>query len=180
LALKDALVSAQSKFPPHSSVDNLNVLFLSAGYVGDLSERYINLYGTEGFFTNTPLHPASAFRLVDLIILSNLRYWHQQSAATHDWSLCDVFLVPLLNRHHRHLLMSDALNAGLSLFDHHMRRFNEFVDTTGDDFPPHVREPLRLLHYINDDLSEAELKRYFPIQSHPLGKAAHAARRAVT
>jgi hypothetical protein len=180
LALKDALVSAHAKFSPNSSVENLNVLFLSAGYVGDLNERYMSLYGTEGFFTNAPLHPASAFGLVDMIILSNLRYWHQQSAATHDWSLRDVFLLPLVNRHHRCSLMSDALDAGLSLFEHHMRRFRNFVDTHADNFPPHVREPLRLLHYINDDLSEAELKTYFPIQSHPLGRAAHAAPSAAT
>ncbi len=59
-----------------------------------------------------------------------------------------------------------------------MRRFNRFVDTAADDFPSYVREPLRLLHYINDDLSDAELKRYFPIQSHPLGRSAQPARRA--
>jgi len=178
LALKDALVSAHTKFLPSSSVDNLNVLFLSAGYVGDLNERYMNLYGTEGFFTNAPLYPAPEFRLVDVIILSNLRYWHQQSAVTHDWTLRDVFLLPLVNRHHRHSLMTDTLDVGLSLFDHHMRRFNGFIDTAADDFPSCVREPFRLLHYINDDLSEAELKRYFPIQSPPLGRGAQPTHRA--
>ncbi len=177
LALKDALVSAHSKFAPTSSAGDLNVMFLAAGNVGHLNDSYMHLFANGGLFTARAMHPAAEFSLVDVVVVSNLRYWHEQCATLHDWSLRNVLLVPFVNPHHRKSLLRESLIDGLSVFDHHKRRFEQFDDVGAASFPDYVRGPLKLLHYINDDLSAEELKRYFPVQLQPLGKAAHGAAR---
>jgi len=79
LALKDCLISANAKFSPDSSVDNLNVLFVAGGYADKMSEWYMNLFAPQGFFTSEPLHPSDEFILVDIVILSSLKYWHERT-----------------------------------------------------------------------------------------------------
>jgi len=172
LALKDCLISANAKFSPDSSVDNLNILFVAAGYVGKMSEWYMNLFAPQGLFTSEPLHPSEEFELVDVVILSNLKYWHEHAAADHDWALQRVLLVPFTNPHRRSSCVRDACSQGLSVFPHFFDRFNAFDDPAKDDVPDYVLEPLKLLHFINQGLTEEELDRYFPIRLYPLGKAA--------
>lgn len=172
LALKDALVSANDKFSPSSSVDALNVLFLAAGYAGKIGDWYMNLFAPQGLFTPDPLHAPSEFSLVDVIILSNLKYWHQHAAAGHDWTLRNVLLLPFPNPHRRVACVSDASRDGLSLFPHLLERFNTFIDPAIGTVPMYVLDPLKMIHFIGQALSEAELDRYFPVKLYPLGKKA--------
>jgi hypothetical protein len=172
LALKDCLVSANAKFSPDSSVDNLNILFLAAGYAGKMGEWFMNLFAPQGLLTSDPLHSPADFRLVDILILSNLKYWHEYAARDHDWSLRRVLLLLFVNPHRRSSCVSEACNAGLSLFPHLFERFNKFVDPAAESMPEYVLGPLRLIHFIGQGLSEEELERYFPVRLYPLGQAA--------
>jgi hypothetical protein len=173
LTLKDCLLSANAKFSPTSSVDNLNVLFLACGFVGNIGDWYLNLYGHEGLFTDQGFYPSSDFSLVDVVMLSNLRYWHQHVAERHDWTLRDVFLLPRINPHGRSSRMSETTRIGLSIFDHHLDRFHSFTASTDDpNVPDYVLDALKPGHYVNEGLSPAERDRYFPVKLYPLGKSA--------
>ena len=171
LTLKDYLIDANAKFSPDSSVDNLNILFIAAGYVDRMSDFYMNLYGTGELFTAESFHAATQFDLVDVVILSNLRYWHQHAAGRHDWTLRDVFLLPRLNPMGRMSRMLESVSVGLSVFDHHLVAFNRFNAAAGDGVPEYVLQPMKLMHYVNQHMTEADRDRYFPIKLYPLGKA---------
>jgi hypothetical protein len=172
LTLKDCLLSANEKFSPNSSVDNLNLLFLGLGYAGNISDWYMHLHGEQGLFTADGFYPSSDFDLVDAVILSNLRYWHEHAARYHDWTLRNVFLLPIVNPHARSSLMSDSVLVGLSVIDHHLQTFRSFRASAAPNVPEYVLTPLKANHYINQHLSESDRNRYFPIQLYPLGKAA--------
>ena len=172
LALKDALVSANAKFSPNSSVDDLNILFLGAGYAGKMGDWYMNLYAPQGFFTADPMYPSSEFKLVDVVMLSNLKYWHEHAAQQHDWTLQKVLLLPFANPHRRPSCVTAACREGLGVFPHLFERFNRFADSADGTTPEYVLNPLRLLHFIGQNLSEEELDRYFPVRLYPLGTAA--------
>jgi len=171
LTLKDFLLKAHAKFSPDSSVDNLNILFLACGYVGNINEFYMNLYGHEGLFTAQGFHPSSDFDLVDIVMLSSLKYSHQSAAQYHDWTLRDVFLLPRINPYGRSSMMSESRSAALRFFDHHLQAFNSFNASAGPNVPDYVLDAFKVGHYVNERLSEVDRIRYFPVQLYPLGKA---------
>jgi hypothetical protein len=171
LTLKDFLLSANAKFSAESSVGNLNIMFLAGGYVDSMSDFYMNLYGGEGLFTDQGFHPSSEFALVDVVMLSNLKYWHEHAAAHHDWTLRNVLLLPRINTHARPSLMSESIRDGLSVFEHHLQAFNNFTASAGENVPDYVLAPLKLTHYVNEHMPKADRRRYFPIELYPLGKA---------
>jgi hypothetical protein len=137
-----------------------------------MGEWYMNLYAPQGLFTADPLHPAFEFSLVDVVILSNLNYWHEHAASGHDWTLKDVLLLPFANPHRRSSCVSDASRDGLSLFPHLAERFNTFVDSANETMPEYVLGPLKLIHFIGQGLSQSELDQYFPVKLYPLGEKA--------
>jgi hypothetical protein len=166
---KEYLIAANRKFDPASSVDNLNILFIAGGSWGDMGDWYMHLYGGQGLFTAESFHPSSDFRLVDVVILSNLRYWHQHVRDRQDWTLKNVFVLPRINPYGRSSRTSDATYGGLSVFDHHLQRFTAFVDVAEDsNDTDRTLEPRKLHHYVNRSLSTEEKARYFPVDLYPL------------
>jgi hypothetical protein len=81
------------------------------------------------------------------------------------------FHSPELNPHSRVSRTHDAINEGLSIFDHHRERFDAFVDVPQDpNMTTEMLETLRLHHYAHKGLSRAEKARYFPVVLHPLAE----------
>jgi hypothetical protein len=76
MRLKEALVGAHQKFRQNPDMDGLNLLFLACGDFTRMSEWHGNLMGAGGFFTGNSFRPPEAFRNVDCVILSNLKYRH--------------------------------------------------------------------------------------------------------
>jgi hypothetical protein len=163
LTHKDFLLSAQSKFNPESSVDQhqLNILFIACGYYFNINEWYLHLYGSEGLFTDRPFHSPSEFRNVDVVILSNLKYCHQHARQFHDWTLRDAFLLPFVNPHGRPSFNSDAVRAGLSVFDHHLDEFESFVS---DGSPEFIFAVQKVNHYVGGHLDSTRRDRFFPVE----------------
>jgi len=101
LRMKDCLESANEKFNSKSGVDDLNLLFLSCGQFHNMSEWYICLYGPGGLFTSQSFAPEARCPKVDLVVLSNLKYRHEQARVHSAWTLDDVLLLPIVNPHGR-------------------------------------------------------------------------------
>jgi hypothetical protein len=131
----------------------------------------MNLHAHEGLFTDQGFHPSSEFALVDIVMLSNLKYWHQHASASHDWTLLNVFLLPRINPHGRPSLVSESIRDGLSVFEHQLQAFNNFKASAGENVPDYVLDPLKLQHFVNEHMSQADRHRYFPVELYPLGKA---------
>ena len=172
-AMKDFLISAHSKFSPDSSIGDLNVLLVACGNIANINDWWQNLYGSRELFTAESYYPTpDDFRLVDVVILSNLKYLHTEAREHHDWTLKNAFLVPFLNPRGRSSLTGSSLKSGLSVFDHHYYRFNNFIPKRNDPFCLHV---LKIGCYYLEALDENEKIRYFPVQppakpSQPLSK----------
>jgi hypothetical protein len=155
--LKDFLVSAHGKFSPSSCVDDLNVLLVACGGPESIQDWHNYLYGNSGLFTAEPFHRTPQdYGLVDVVMLSSLRYCHSHAQQLHDWTLRNVFLLPCVNPHRRTSAVSESIAGGLSVFDHHLKKFNTFKPVS------EVGENLKVLHYVRWELQEQERARYFP------------------
>ena len=161
--LKQYLEDANAKFSPHCGINDLNVLFAACGDAADLMSWHGYLANTEGLFTSSSFHPTAKYNLVDVVVLSNLKYWHKLARDSHDWTLNNVFMVPVRNPFHRRTLFHETLMRGLSVFDHHMSAFVRFKPDAQPDVPPEVIQSVKMIHYIKAGLPEPDRQRYFPI-----------------
>jgi hypothetical protein len=164
--MKDFLLSAHGKFAPASGVEDLNILLVACGNEASVQHWWHCLYGGEGLFTATPFHPFSSFELVDVVLLTNLKYFHLEARQYHDWTLKNTFLLPCINPHGRKSLVRDSIRDGLSIFNHHLQRFSKFspkwnpADSHVPD--PEILEQVKVFHYLVEELKE-ERDRYFPV-----------------
>ncbi len=160
-AMKDFLVSANLKFPPTSSFGNLNILIVACGNIGNMTDWWLTLYGSHELFTSDSYHPKKEFELVDVVILSNLKYLHTEAREHHDWTLKNAFLFPCVNPHGRNSLDGIMVRNGLGVFNHHLYRFNNHVPQKPISSP---FDMLKVAAYYLEALDENERLRYFPIQ----------------
>lgn len=161
--MKDFLLSAHSKFPPSSGVDALNVLFVSCGDYFNIQDWWFHLLEKGGLFTDASFHPPSEFGLVDVVIISNLKYCHAHAQQNHDWTLRDVFILPVLNPKRRQTALSESITNGLSVFDHHLKKFSHYSPSENDPgAPKELALKLKVNSYVVDGLAEGLRERYFP------------------
>src|SRR5258708_4848236 len=85
--MKDCLLLANDKFSSNSGIDDLNILFISCGQFSNMNEWHMCLYGTRGLFTAGSFAPEARCPKVDIVMLSNLRYRHEQARAHPAWTL---------------------------------------------------------------------------------------------
>jgi hypothetical protein len=76
--LKDFLLSANNKFNPITTDTELNILSVSCNDAEDLQLWYYYMFKDQGLFTTASFHPASEYENVDVVILNNLYYKHNQ------------------------------------------------------------------------------------------------------
>lgn len=159
--LKDFLVSAHEKMPVSATLDDLNILLVACGE--ELQPWYSYLHEREGLFTPASFHPIRKFERVQVVILSNLKYFHTKAAAHHDWTLQNVFLLPMINPRAELNPMQMTVTAGLSVFDHHMSDFRTFHPGALDpNVDATVVRAAKLNTYIHGGLSDTDFQRHFP------------------
>lgn len=159
--LKDFLVSAHEKMPASTTLDDLNVLLVACGE--ELQPWHSYLHEREGLFTPGSFHPPKDFARVQVVILSNLKYFHTKAAAHHDWTLQNVFMLPVINPRAELNPMLMTVTAGLSPFNHHMSAFGRFHPITVDPQVDAAAErAMKLNTYIHYGLSDADYQRHFP------------------
>jgi hypothetical protein len=163
--LKDFLISAHGKFNPHAGFDDLNILLVACGYYFDVQAWSFYMFENGGLFTSNSFHPQSEFAFVDMVILTNLKYCHTDARAFHDWTLKDAFILPFLNPLRRAAAVSESIVRGLGVFNHHLKRFNEFTPASDDpQVPNHILNVIKVNNYVPEHLDAAERDRYFPIK----------------
>ncbi len=154
--LKDYLVGAHEKFSPNSNVDNLNILFVACNNPSSIQDWYFYLDGGEGLFTSQPFYPSKEYKLVDIVILSNLKYCHTEAREAFDWTLQNVFLLPFVNPHGRSTLVRQSVFSGLSIFEHHFDQFRQFIPKV------ETGNVIRIFHYLSYGIDNEKRRRYFP------------------
>lgn len=161
--LKDFLLSANSKFSPNSDNDHLNILFVGCEDYFNIQHWYFYLFENEGLFTRESFHPTGEFALVDLVILSNLKYCHTLLRDTHDWSLDQVFILPIINPFSRKGVVSGTILDGLSIFDHHLHSFNSYTPSPDDPgAPQQLAKRVKVSSYVVDGMGSGKREFYFP------------------
>jgi hypothetical protein len=162
--LKDYLVDANDKFSPNAGVDDLNVLLVACGNCSSIQEWWNYLYASDGLFTAESFYPTPEYRLVDVVLLSNLKYLHSEAYEFHDWTLQNAFLLPCVNPHRRASALSDSIHAGLSVFNHHLTRFLKYSpEPINSRVPDYIMEQVKVRHYVVKHLEESERTRHFPV-----------------
>ena len=160
--LKDYLLLAHGKFPESSDLDQLNVLLLACGE--ELQPWIHYLYEREGLLTQQSFWPVEQFERTQVVLLSNLRYFHSTAAANHDWTLQNVFLLPFFNPRAARVPMSETRAQGLSIFDHHGGAYTAFASVNSDPRVPNdAMRATKLNHYVHGALSDEDFARFFPV-----------------
>ncbi|HEY1663200.1 MAG TPA: hypothetical protein VGI03_12340 [Verrucomicrobiae bacterium] len=156
-SMKDFLLSGNGKFSSVPLNDNLNILFVACGHFTDMTNWWQTLTGPNELFTELSYWPTDQFRLVDLVILSNLKYLHTEARQYNDWTLNNAFILPCINPNGRDTLKLDSIEIGLSVFNHHLFRFAKYQP---------VDDPILMMFkpgaYCLYNLNEPEFRRYFP------------------
>ena len=161
--MKDFLLSAQDKFSPNSGFDDLNLLLVAGGYFSQMQDWWSYLYSTEGLFTDQSFWPAEQYGLVDVVLLTNLKYWHSEARHLHDWTLQHTFILPCINPKRRQSATAESVVKGLSVFNHHLREFGDYTPRTEDpNVPRYILNTTKLIGYVAEHLNEEERNRYFP------------------
>jgi len=156
------LTGAHEKFSPASSVGDLNILFVACGDAGNMNSWYGYLAGDGGLFTPHSFIDPIKFELVDVVILSNLKYFHQRGQQWHDWTLRDVLMLPVLNPKGRKSRIGSSIIKGLGAFDHQLRRFGSYAKNVGPNFPSNIGHALKVMYFVMEELTHEERTRYFP------------------
>lgn len=100
---------------------------------------------------------------VNVVVLSNLRYFHTDARAYHDWTLKNVFLLPVVNPYASGRPTGDTRRIGLSIFEHHLKEFTAYRPPCAD--PRVDREALEATKvgaYVHGSLSDPDYARFFP------------------
>jgi hypothetical protein len=162
---KDFLTLSHQKFSPNSGVDDCNILFVACGYHFNINEWRMHLLQHQGLFTGQSFYPAEEFQLVDVVILSNLKYFHTDARQYHDWTLKNVFMLPIVNLHGRKGATNESLLKGLGVFDHHLKQFSRYdpvKDSNG--IPEYVMDMIKVGVYVEEHLAKTERLRFFPVK----------------
>ena len=159
--LKDYLLLAHEKFSASADLDVLNVLLVACG--DELQSWVHYLYERQGLFTPESYWPVTQFERTQVVLLSNLRYFHTTAAAHHDWTLLNVFLLPFFNPRAAPFPVSETRIEGLSIFDHHGRAYGAFTPSSADPrVPTDAMRATKLNHYVHGALSAKDFSRFFP------------------
>lgn len=165
--LKDYLTAAHDKFRKPSQPGDANVLFVALDDYYTMYQWNGYLFANQGgFFGSNPYVEREKFQQVDVVILSNLQSAHMIGRDYHDWTLKDIYMIPRITQNPRPGLDDHTAAAALRLFPHELRGFSTFQPYTGTDLTHWtVAQFTKIAHYAIDVLSEADKKRYFPVQT---------------
>jgi hypothetical protein len=104
---------------------------------------------------------------VDLVVLSNLRYRHEEARTHPARTLDDVLLLPIANPYGRSNRTSDAIEEGLSVFHHYQKEFarfhgRELVWDKQSESLVSFEKQIKVSCSVMEHLTPAEFARFFP------------------
>lgn len=167
LRMKDCLESANQKYNSESGINDLNILFISCGPFYNMSEWYFCLYGPQGLFTSHSFAPEARYPNVDVVVLSSLKYRHEQARSYPAWTLDDVLLLPLVNPHGRSNSTTETIDQGLSVFHHYRKEFAQFrtSNLVWDSHSANLaafEKQIKPSCFVMEHLTRKEFSRFFP------------------
>lgn len=166
LKLKDYLDEAHKKVRNPAGCDDLNILFVALDEYHRMAEWESYLMIHTGFFTRQSFHPPSNFELVDVVMLSNLQCAHRYGRDHHDWTLNNIFMLPVINRHRRSTLLSASLQAGMTLFPNLIDRYQKFLAHEGKAIAERPYwDSVKMREFAMRGLTPEEYTRYFPVDA---------------
>jgi hypothetical protein len=99
-SLKDFLLSANKKFNPTNTDKELNILSVSCNDAEDMQLWYYYMFKDQGLFTSASFHPTAEFENVDVVILNNLYYKHNEyfnKKLLNSWDFGNCFNLIFIN-----------------------------------------------------------------------------------
>jgi hypothetical protein len=112
--------------------------------------------------------PPSAFSLVDVVVLSSLKYRHEFVRDASSWTLDEVLLLPIVNPHGRRSCTGSTVNGGLSIFGHYRAQFAAFkpaglILDQHSETKANIEKTLKVNHFVMEILTAKERSKFFPV-----------------
>lgn len=152
--LKDFLKSADEKFNPESSNQELNILAVSCDDAEDMQLWYYYLYKDAGLFTSNSFYPTLNFENVDLVLLNNLYFRHNKYKTkniSNSWNLLDAFCLIFKNPFAKKI-KECAIQEFLMLCPNYNNMFKDW--DSGSSVEEEVKDIRKIADFIKLELEE--------------------------
>lgn len=153
--LKDFLVSAQNKFNPNSSENELNILVVCCANASDMQNWHGYMFGNQGLFRDDSFHSPSEYDLVDIVVLTNLYHrhlnWLEKTYLENIWNFENAFNLAFVNRK-RKLDKNNAISSFLKSFPHYGFELSDYKPL--GDAPDYIKDKTRILEFIYEKLTK--------------------------
>ncbi len=162
--IKDYLIDANSKFEIDPGVKTLNILVVACGHFNNMSQWHTYLYGSQGLFTSGSFSDRSAYKNVDCVLLTSLRYNHQHKFArrSESWDLFRSFNLLFCNPYGRNNVTSEAIEIFLKITPNHTKEYHAFEPIASSDVPKEVSSVVKIIHFCSVALSKEQRNEYWP------------------
>ena len=154
--LKDFLKSADEKFNPDSVDKELNILAVSCDDAEDMQLWYYYMFKDAGLFTSESFYPNSNFENVDLVLLNNLYFKHneyEKKNISNSWEFKDTFNLIFKNPYAKQS-KEDAIQEFLKLCPNYNSQFSGW-DISGSA-EKEVKDSRRIADFIKAELEEKQ------------------------
>lgn len=151
--MKDFLLSAHSKFNPNSSEKELNILVVCCDTPLDVQQWHAYLYAEKGLFTKDSFYDKAEYRLVDVVLFTNLYHRHfryrEKDKISNYWLLSDSFNLVFSNPF-RCLDKKELIDLFLGMVPNYSQElFNYQPSGEVDSF---VKDSIRISSFVHEKL----------------------------
>jgi len=157
--LKDFLKSADEKFNPNSTDKELNILAVSCDDSEDMQLWYYYMFKDAGLFTSESFYPKSNFENVDLVLLNNLYFKHndyESKNISNPWEFENTFNLMFKNPNAKQP-KEEAIQEFLKICPNYNTQFKDWdISGVADE---EVKDSRRIADFIKAELEE-KLKIY--------------------
>ncbi|MGC4035220.1 MAG: hypothetical protein QM764_04600 [Chitinophagaceae bacterium] len=159
-SLKDFLLGANNKFNPASTDKELNILSVSCNDAEDMQLWYYYMFKDKGLFTSASFHQTAEFENVDVVILNNLYYKHNEyfhKRLLNSWDFGNCFNLIFINPFAKQKKKA-AVNELLRICPNQNAGFNLW--NMPGNAEEEVKDSRRIADFIKSEL-EGNQKLYF-------------------
>lgn len=153
-SLKDFLLSANNKFNSNATDSELNILSVSCNDAEDMQLWYYYMFKDKGLFTSQSFHPTAEFENVDVVILNNLYYKHNEyhkKKLLNSWEFGNCFNLIFCNPFAKRK-KDAAINELLQICPNQNSDFRQWkMPGVADEV---VKDSRRIADYIKGELEE--------------------------
>lgn len=159
--LREFLELAHNKFSPAPSENEVNVLIVGCDDDRDIQNWFNYLWAEEGLFTPESFADKEKYKNVDLVVLTNQYFKHNQffnKSVKNCWSIFNGFNL-IFGNPYRHLQKEKVIKHFMSILLNYTEELGKYV--VPGSAPDYVKNSVRVSWFIKDNLEKQQNKYLF-------------------